>query len=100
MMIRSLIEGVTFGMRDMLEIMKQMDIPVREVRGSGGGARGDFWRDLPADIYHSPRVLTNAAEGPAYGVALLAGVGTGVWGSVEEACKSSIRSDSKISPKK
>jgi len=100
MMIRSLVEGVTFGMRDMLEIMKNMNIPVKEVRGSGGGARSNFWRNLQADIYQSSLVITNAAEGPAYGVALLAGVGTGVWSSVEQACKSSIRSESKITPNK
>jgi xylulokinase len=100
MMIRSLLEGVTFGMRDMLEIMKQMGVPVKEVRGSGGGARSDFWRSLQADIYQSPLVITNAAEGPAYGVALLAGVGTGVWSSVEQACKASIRSIGKTPPNK
>jgi xylulokinase len=100
MMIRSLLEGVTFGMRDMLEIMKQMGVPVTQVRGSGGGARSDFWRSMQADIYQSPLVITNAAEGPAYGVALLAGVGTGVWNSVEEACKSSIHNIGKVSPNK
>jgi xylulokinase len=100
MMIRSLLEGVTFGMRDMLEIMKQMGVPVKEVRGSGGGARSDFWRQLQADIYRSPLVITNAAEGPAYGVALLAGVGIGVWSSVEEACKESIHRISKVAPNK
>src|SRR5207245_9706031 len=49
-MIRSLLEGVTFGMRDALEIMRQMNIPAREVRASGGGARSPFWRQLQADI--------------------------------------------------
>jgi xylulokinase len=100
MMIRSLLEGVTFGMRDALEIMRSMNITVKEVRGSGGGARSDFWRQLQADIYQSPLVITNAAEGPAYGVALLAGVGTGVWSSVEQACKASIRGVTKVSPNK
>jgi xylulokinase len=100
MMIRSLLEGVTFGMRDALEIMRQMNIPIKEVRATGGGARSDFWRQLQADIYQSPIVITNASEGPAYGVALLAGVGTGVWSSVEEACKSSIRSVTKVTPNK
>jgi xylulokinase len=100
MMIRSLIEGVTFGMRDMLEIMKQMGIPITQVRGSGGGARSDFWRSMQADVYQSPLVITNATEGPAYGVALLAGVGTGVWSSVEQACRASIRSVNKLTPNK
>jgi xylulokinase len=100
MLIRSLLEGVTFGMRDALEIMRQMQIPITQTRASGGGARSAFWRQLQADIYKCPIVLTNAAEGPAYGVALLAGVGTGVWSSVEQACKASIRQTAKISPKK
>jgi len=75
-----------------------MGIPIREVRASGGGARSDFWRHLQADVYNAPIVLTNASEGPAYGVALLAGVGTGVWSSVEQACKASIRQVARITP--
>ena len=99
MLIRSLLEGVTFGMRDALKIMEGMKIPVTQVRASGGGARSAFWRQLQADIYGKPIVLTNASEGPAYGVALLAGVGTGVWKTVEEACKATIRQTEKVSPK-
>jgi xylulokinase len=76
-MIRALLEGITFGMRDALEIMRSMNIAVSEVRASGGGARSEFWRQLQADIYNAPLVLTNASEGPAYGVALLAGWGRG-----------------------
>src|SRR4051812_24556001 len=100
MLIRSLLEGVTFGMRDALEIMRGMGIDVAQVRASGGGARSDFWRHLQADVYKSPIVVTTAAEGPAYGVALLAGVGTGVWGSVEEACKGSIKQVERVAPNK
>ncbi len=100
MLIRSLMEGVTFGMRDALEIMKGMGIEITQVRASGGGARSEFWRHLQADIYKQPIVLTNASEGPAYGVALLAGVGTGVWTSVEEACRLSIKQTERISPNK
>jgi xylulokinase len=100
MMIRALLEGVTYGMRDALEIMRGMNIPTNEIRASGGGARSNFWRHLQADIYKAPLVLTNAAEGPAYGVALLAGVGTGVWKSVEEACRVSIKKTEKMSPNK
>jgi xylulokinase len=98
MLIRSVLEGITFGMRDALEIMKQMDIATKEVRASGGGARSAFWRQLQADVYNTPIVLTNATEGPAYGVALLAGVGTGVWKSVEEACRSCIKQTEKVTP--
>jgi xylulokinase len=97
-MIRALLEGVTFGMRDALEIMRGMSLTIGEVRASGGGARSPFWRQLQADIYQTPIVLTNAAEGPAYGVALLAGVGAGLWPSVEAACRKCIRSTKTIRP--
>ena len=100
MLIRSLLEGVTFGMRDALEIMRGMGIEASQVRTSGGGARSPFWRQLQADIYRAPVALTNAAEGPAYGVALLAGVGTGAWSTVEQACESSIRAVTKVAPGK
>jgi len=98
MLIRSLLEGITFGMRDAQEIMRQMGIPITQVRASGGGARSDFWRHLQADIYNLPIVVTNATEGPAYGVALLAGVGIGVWDSVEQACKGCIKQAARITP--
>ncbi|HSI35814.1 MAG TPA: FGGY-family carbohydrate kinase, partial [Tepidisphaeraceae bacterium] len=99
MLVRSLLEGVTFGMRDALEIIKSMNIPVSQVRASGGGARSEFWRQLQADIYQQPVVVTNAAEGPAYGVAILAGVGTGVWDDVPQACKAAISQVEKVAPK-
>ena len=86
-------------MRDALAIMQSMNIPITEIRASGGGARSQFWRQLQADIYRQPIVTTNATEGPAYGVALLAGVGTGVWSSVEEA-SCCIKQTQKLSPRK
>ena len=99
-LIRSLLEGVTYGMRDALEIMLSMNIPIKQVRASGGGARSAFWRQLQADIYKQPLVMTNASEGPAYGVALLAGVGTGVWKDVLEGCQCGIKQAEKVMPNK
>jgi xylulokinase len=99
-MVRSLMEGVTFGMNDALEVMRGMGISVKTVRVSGGGAKSAFWRQLQADIYNTPVAVINAQEGPAYGVAILAGVGTGVWKSVPEACKSAIRETSRLNPEK
>lgn len=100
MLIRSLLEGVTFGMRDALHIMQQMGIPITQIRASGGGARSAFWRQLQADIYRTPIISINAVEGPAYGVALLAGVGTGVWSSVEQAAASCIKQTARVTPNK
>jgi xylulokinase len=100
MLIRSVLEGVTYGMRDALEIMRTMNVDITQVRASGGGARSAFWRQLQADVYNAPIVVTNAEEGPAYGVALLAGVGTGAWSSVEEGCAATIKQSKKITPNK
>ena len=88
---RAVLEGVTFGMADQVRIMRDgMNIAMKSVRLSGGGAKSAVWRQLQADVYGTPVALTNASEGPAYGVALLAGVGTGVWKSVPEACAATI----------
>ena len=89
-LIRSVMEGATYAMRDSMEIIKEMDIPIREIRLSGGGARSSFWREMQADIYGKKVVTINAEEGPAYGVALLAATGTGAYKNVEEACAATI----------
>ena len=75
-LVRSILEGATYAMRDSLEIIRQLQVPVKEVRLSGGGARSRFWRQMQSDIYGVKTVTTNSIEGPAYGVALLAAVGT------------------------
>lgn len=90
-MARSVIEGATYAMRDCLEIIRELGVPISEIRVSGGGARSKFWRQLQADIYGQEVCSINAEEGPAYGVALLAAAGTGAYSSIEEACRSTIR---------
>lgn len=97
-MARAVMEGATYAMRDSLEIAKEMQIPVKEIRLSGGGARSEFWRQMQADIYGQPVVTINAEEGPAYGVALLAAAGTGAYKDVVEACKATISVATKTSP--
>jgi xylulokinase len=79
-------EGVLFSLRDSLEILRELDVPVRQVRATGGGARSALWRELQADVHGEPIHRTTADEGPAYGAALLAGVAAGVYGDVDEAC--------------
>lgn len=88
---RAVIEGATFAMRDSLEIIEGMNIPVKEIRVSGGGARSKFWRQTQADIYGQKVSVTNSSEGPAFGVALLAMAGTKAYGDVVEACKATIK---------
>jgi xylulokinase len=88
---RAILEGVAYGLRDSFAIMEEMGLPIREVRASGGGARSKTWRQIQTDITGYPHSLINVDEGPALGVALLAGVGAGIYPSVEEACRSVIR---------
>lgn len=97
-LVRSVIEGATYAMRDSLEIIQQMQVPVKEVRLSGGGARSKFWRQVQADIYGVRAVTTNSVEGPAYGVALLAAVGTGAFRTIVEACQATIKIENSTSP--
>jgi len=98
-LIRALLEGVTYGMRDSLEIIRGMKIPIRQVRVSGGGARSPFWRQMQANVFGQPVSTINASEGPAFGVALLAGVGTGAFKNVADACDATIRITGTTRPK-
>jgi len=87
---RAVLEGVAYGLRDSFEIMKEMKLPISQVRASGGGARSGLWRQIQADVTGYEHVTINVDEGGALGVALLAGVGTGVYPSIEEACRAVI----------
>jgi len=89
-MARAVMEGAAFAMRDSFEIIRALNIPVTEIRVSGGGARSELWRKMQAEIYGGPVVTVSAVEGPAFGAALLSGVMTKVWKNVEQACDASI----------
>ncbi len=88
---RAVMEGVSYGLRDSLEILKSMDISVGNIRANGGGAKSEVWRQITADIFGFPLSTIAIDEGPALGVALLAGVGTGIYSSVEEACSAVVK---------
>ncbi len=88
---RAVLEGVTYGLRDSLELMRDLGLSVRQVRASGGGARSPLWRQILADLFGAEIVTVNVTEGAAYGAALLAAVGAGVYSSVPEACQTAIR---------
>lgn len=89
-LIRAVLEGVVFALRDSLEIIKGMGTDVEEIRAIGGGAKSSLWRQIQADILSVNIATLNIDEGPAFGAALLAGVAAGVYGSVTEAAESSI----------
>jgi len=96
--IRSILEGVVYSLRDSLEIFRAIGVPIGQVRASGGGARSPMWRQILADVFGTELVTINMTEGAPYGAALLAGVGTGVYGSVPEACATAIRVESRLEP--
>ncbi len=85
-MARAVLEGVAFAMRDSLEIIRELGVPVHEARATGGGGRSPLWRKILADMGRVPMVTLNVDEGAAYGAAILAGVAGGLYGTVEEAC--------------
>jgi len=89
-LVRSILEGVAYSLQDCLQILIEMGLPVDEIRASGGGGKSPLWRKIQADVFGREVVTVNAAEGPAYGAALLAGVGTNFWPSVETACDATI----------
>jgi xylulokinase len=90
-MIRAVMEGVSYGLLDCISIIRGMGIRSSEVRASGGGGRSALWRQMQADMFETDVVTVNSNEGGALGVALLAGVGTGVYKSVPEACDTVIK---------
>lgn len=97
-LIRSVVEGVTFTMAQILDIVRSLNVPISRLRLSGGGSQSAFWRQLQADFYHSPVATLTSNEGSAFGAALLAGVGVGLWPSVREACHATIREHESLVP--
>ncbi len=97
-MTRAVLEGVSYGLRDSLELMRALGLEIRQVRASGGGARSALWRQILADVFATEIVTVNVTEGAAYGAALLAGVGAGVYDSVPAACERAIRVTGRTSP--
>lgn len=89
--VRAIMEGVAYAMRDSLAIIEELGVPVKQIRASGGGSKSPMWREIQASMFGQKVVSINAEQGPAYGVALLAAVGAGAFKNVEEACAATIR---------
>jgi xylulokinase len=97
-LIRSILEGVAFSLRDSLEIFRELGIPVEQIRASGGGSRSFLWRQIQADIYGKDLVTLRTSEGSALGAALLAGVGAKIYASLEESAQQAIQVKEFMSP--
>ena len=97
-MTRAVLEGVCFGLRDSLEILKSLNVPVEAVRVSGGGSKSPLWRQILADILGVKVQVINSKEGPGYGAAILAAVGCGLFETVDEACEKLIKVTASVDP--
>ncbi|MGD0987977.1 MAG: xylulokinase [Candidatus Sulfotelmatobacter sp.] len=89
--VRAILEGVAFSLRDTFTIFDQIDVPVKSIRLGGGGARSALWRQIQADVYGHAVETVAVEEGAAYGAAILAGVGAKVWSTVDAACAAVVR---------
>jgi len=96
--IRAILEGVAFSLRDSFTLFREMNVPVASIRLGGGGARSPLWRQIQADVYAHVVEIVEAEEGAAFGAALLAGVGARLWPTVDAACAATIRVASRVNP--
>jgi len=96
--VRAILEGVAFSLRDTFTLFLEMNVPVANIRLGGGGARSPLWRQIQADVYGHAVEIVEAEEGAAYGAAILAGVGADIWPSVDAACHAAVRVASRVSP--
>jgi len=91
-MTRAVLEGVAYGLKDSFTLIQNAGLErIVQVRASGGGTRGELWRKILAAVLESDLVMVNTAEGAAFGAALLAGTGAGVWLDVPSACRKTIQ---------
>ncbi|RGX54951.1 xylulokinase [Anaerotruncus sp. AF02-27] len=97
---RSVLEGVAYSLRDTVEILREYHVPVDEVRAAGGGAASPLWLQLQADIFDAHIAVTNVAEAPAVGAAILAGVGAGLFDSVPQAADKIVRVVRMVEPER
>ncbi|ABF39907.1 xylulokinase [Candidatus Koribacter versatilis Ellin345] len=96
--LRAILEGVAFSLRDSLSIFAEMGVPVSSIRLGGGGQRSPLWRQIQADVYKHKVETILVDEGAAHGAALLAGVGAKVWPTVDAACAETVQVGETIAP--
>lgn len=97
-MTRAVLEGIAFGMRDSVAVLRDLGVPLEGVLLTGGGAASPLLRQLQADVYGLPVVTVNREEGPAYGAALLGAVAVGAFSSVQQACSETLVRGKQIAP--
>ncbi len=97
-LVRAVLEGVAYGLRDSLELLRELGVRPEKGRVSGGGARSRLWLEIVASVLGLPIELTIVEEGSAYGAALLAGVADGVFADAREAVAACVRTGEAVEP--
>ena len=97
-LVRAVLEGVAYGLRDSLELLRELGVKPEKGRVSGGGARSRLWLEIVASVLGLPLELTVVGEGSAYGAALLAGVAGGTFADAREAVAACVRARESIEP--
>ncbi len=97
-LLRAVMEGVIYSMRQNLEVLRGMGIAPAEMRACGGGARSPFWRQMMADVFALPVRTVKNTEGPALGAAILGGVAAGMYADIPSACAALIRENASQLP--
>jgi xylulokinase len=97
-LVRAVLEGVAFGLRDSLELLRSLGVDAEVARASGGGARSDVWLRIVASVLGVPLERTASEEGAAFGAALLGAVAGGVFADVHEAVSDTVRITRRIDP--
>lgn len=95
---RAVFEGVTFGLLDGFELLRNLGATAQSINVTSGGSRSDFWVQMIADAFRVPCHRLAVDEGPAFGAAILAGVGIGTWSSVSEACRKTVQIKETVLP--
>jgi len=97
-LVRAVLEGVAYGLRDSLELLRELGIEPQVGRVSGGAARSRLWLRIIASVLGLPLELTAVEEGSAYGAALLGGVAAGIWPDVAGAVGACVRVRETVEP--
>jgi len=97
-LVRAVLEGVAYGLKDSLEVLRALGCRLDAGRVSGGGARSELWLRIVASVLGLPLERTVVEEGAAYGAALLGGVAGGVFADVHEAVSACVRVRDTIEP--
>ena len=98
-MLRAVMEGVTYSLRDCIEVFREMNVKVNDMMACGGGGSSPLWRSMLVDVYGCPVKTVSSKEGPALGAAILASVGSGIYSNVTEACSEIVKIDKTQTPK-